>query len=78
VFFFPLVFGIGSIFIVALGTQGDMSGSAIKLIVMGSGGVGKSAITCRYTQGTWVEKVRKIDRPLLSHGSAPDVCDVAV
>merc|ERR1712185_121650 len=23
---------------------------------MGAGGVGKSALTCRYTQGTWVEK----------------------
>jgi len=33
-----------------------MSAGAIKLIVMGAGGVGKSAITCRYTQGTWVEK----------------------
>ena len=30
--------------------------AAVKLIVMGAGGVGKSALTCRYTQGTWVEK----------------------
>jgi GTPase KRas len=30
--------------------------SAVKLIVMGAGGVGKSALSCRYTQGTWVEK----------------------
>ncbi len=30
----------------------------LKLIVMGDGGVGKSAITCRYTQGVFQEKVR--------------------
>ena len=30
--------------------------SAVKLIVMGAGGVGKSALSCRYTQDTWVEK----------------------
>jgi GTPase KRas protein len=33
-----------------------MSSSSVKLIVMGSGGVGKSAMTCRFTQGRWVEK----------------------
>ncbi len=29
----------------------------LKLIVMGDGGVGKSAITCMYTQGVFQEKV---------------------
>jgi GTPase SAR1 family protein len=31
--------------------------SAIKIIVMGVGGVGKSAITNRFVVGRWVEKV---------------------
>jgi GTPase SAR1 family protein len=32
----------------------------IKLIVMGVGGVGKSALTNRFVIGRWVEKVRKL------------------
>lgn len=32
--------------------------SSIKIIVMGVGGVGKSAITNRFVIGRWVEKVR--------------------
>ncbi len=31
--------------------------SSIKIIVMGVGGVGKSAITNRFVIGRWVEKV---------------------
>ena len=30
--------------------------SALRLIVLGSGGVGKSSITCRYAMGQWVAK----------------------
>jgi GTPase SAR1 family protein len=33
--------------------------SSIKIIVMGVGGVGKSAITNRFVIGRWVEKVKK-------------------
>jgi GTPase SAR1 family protein len=33
--------------------------STIKIIVMGVGGVGKSAITNRFVIGRWIEKVKK-------------------
>lgn len=33
--------------------------SAVKLICMGVGGVGKSALTVRFCDGTWVERVRQ-------------------
>jgi GTPase SAR1 family protein len=33
--------------------------SSIKIIVMGVGGVGKSAITNRFVMGRWVEKVQR-------------------
>ncbi len=33
--------------------------SSIKIIVMGVGGVGKSAITNRFVIGRWVEKVSR-------------------
>jgi GTPase SAR1 family protein len=32
--------------------------SEIKLVVMGSGGVGKSAITVQFIQGIFIKKVR--------------------
>ena len=31
--------------------------SSLKVIVMGVGGVGKSAITNRFVMGRWIEKV---------------------
>ena len=33
-----------------------------KIVVLGSGGVGKSAVTIRYIQGNFIEKVR--ERPV--------------
>jgi hypothetical protein len=33
----------------------------IKLVVMGSGGVGKSAITVQYIQGIFIKKVRQTE-----------------
>jgi small GTP-binding protein len=33
---------------------------SLKIIVMGVGGVGKSAITNRFVIGRWVEKVRAV------------------
>ncbi len=32
--------------------------TSLKVIVMGVGGVGKSAITNRFVMGRWIEKVR--------------------
>lgn len=34
--------------------------SSLKIIVMGVGGVGKSAITNRFVIGRWIEKVSNI------------------
>lgn len=35
---------------------------SLKIIVMGVGGVGKSAITNRFVIGRWIEKVSNLNR----------------